>query len=337
MLDCRGRACARACERGGSSRPRRLKRSPPLASPTASTSSARRHAAAVSDAGRGARGCSARAVGAEHAPYVHLGATSQDVLDTAAMLIAKRALAPLLADLSRAADAAGRLPIRTGTPDGGADPASPSAADQLRVARCGLAVGIEGPSRRLASSARRASRCRWAVPLAARPPAIAALVATSWRSPSRPPVAHGPVPPPGSRRPLGDLGGHPGKIARDATLLAQQEVGEAREHAERAVAARPRWCTSTIPSRRCRCSPAPSACPGSSRRRFPRWCRSTSALRARGRRSGGPSELLVLVGPAAAWRVRCWRVSRSTRSECKRTSIVWRPPAPQRRRLPRIS
>ncbi|GAA2512030.1 3-carboxy-cis,cis-muconate cycloisomerase [Streptomyces gobitricini] len=42
----------------------------------------------------------------EHArPYVHRGATSQDILDTAAMLVAARTLAPVLADLERAAGA----------------------------------------------------------------------------------------------------------------------------------------------------------------------------------------------------------------------------------------
>jgi 3-carboxy-cis,cis-muconate cycloisomerase len=42
-----------------------------------------------------------RAVGAEHGPYVHRGATSQDVMDTAMMLVAHRALGPVLADLDR--------------------------------------------------------------------------------------------------------------------------------------------------------------------------------------------------------------------------------------------
>src|SRR5204862_7097797 len=43
------------------------------------------------------------------AGHVHRGATSQDVLDTAAMLVARRALEPLLADLAGAAEAAARL------------------------------------------------------------------------------------------------------------------------------------------------------------------------------------------------------------------------------------
>ncbi|WP_406012452.1 3-carboxy-cis,cis-muconate cycloisomerase [Streptomyces sp. NBC_00984] len=42
-------------------------------------------------------------------PYVHRGATSQDILDTAAMLVAARTLAPLLDDLARTAEAVARL------------------------------------------------------------------------------------------------------------------------------------------------------------------------------------------------------------------------------------
>jgi 3-carboxy-cis,cis-muconate cycloisomerase len=43
------------------------------------------------------------------AGHVHRGATSQDVVDSAAMLVAHRALRPLLDDLEGAADAAARL------------------------------------------------------------------------------------------------------------------------------------------------------------------------------------------------------------------------------------
>ncbi|MER6047887.1 3-carboxy-cis,cis-muconate cycloisomerase [Streptomyces sp. NPDC001793] len=43
------------------------------------------------------------------APYVHRGATSQDILDTASMLVAHRALRPVLADLERTAGALARL------------------------------------------------------------------------------------------------------------------------------------------------------------------------------------------------------------------------------------
>ncbi|MFH9674118.1 3-carboxy-cis,cis-muconate cycloisomerase [Streptomyces sp. NPDC017405] len=41
------------------------------------------------------------AAGPEYGPYVHRGATSQDIMDTATMLVAVRALGPVLADLGR--------------------------------------------------------------------------------------------------------------------------------------------------------------------------------------------------------------------------------------------
>ncbi|WP_282701412.1 3-carboxy-cis,cis-muconate cycloisomerase [Streptomyces sp. CC219B] len=49
------------------------------------------------------------AVGAEYGPYVHRGATSQDIMDTAAMLVAHRTLGLVLADLARVAEALARL------------------------------------------------------------------------------------------------------------------------------------------------------------------------------------------------------------------------------------
>ncbi|WP_406499265.1 3-carboxy-cis,cis-muconate cycloisomerase [Streptomyces sp. NBC_00846] len=53
----------------------------------------------------------AAAVEPDVLPYVHRGATSQDILDTAAMLVAARTLAPVLDDLVRAADAVARLAV----------------------------------------------------------------------------------------------------------------------------------------------------------------------------------------------------------------------------------
>src|SRR3989441_10472626 len=52
------------------------------------------------------------AVPYDAAPYVHHGATSQDILDTAMMLIARRGLDFILADLERAAAAAATLADR---------------------------------------------------------------------------------------------------------------------------------------------------------------------------------------------------------------------------------
>ncbi|MFK0124494.1 3-carboxy-cis,cis-muconate cycloisomerase [Streptomyces nigra] len=54
-------------------------------------------------------GALTRAVGEEHGPYVHRGATSQDIMDTALMLVAVRALDPVLADLERTQRAFARV------------------------------------------------------------------------------------------------------------------------------------------------------------------------------------------------------------------------------------
>ncbi|MEU1462006.1 3-carboxy-cis,cis-muconate cycloisomerase [Streptomyces sp. NPDC005727] len=50
-----------------------------------------------------------KAVGEEHGPYVHRGATSQDIMDTATMLVAVRTLDPVLDDLGRTERALARL------------------------------------------------------------------------------------------------------------------------------------------------------------------------------------------------------------------------------------
>ncbi|MGQ4513031.1 3-carboxy-cis,cis-muconate cycloisomerase [Streptomyces sp. DW26H14] len=50
-----------------------------------------------------------RAVGEPYGSYVHRGATSQDILDTATMLVAVRCLGPVLDDLGRAEAALSRL------------------------------------------------------------------------------------------------------------------------------------------------------------------------------------------------------------------------------------
>lgn len=50
-----------------------------------------------------------KAVGDTHGSYVHRGATSQDIMDTAMMLVAARTLDPVLADLGRTERALSRL------------------------------------------------------------------------------------------------------------------------------------------------------------------------------------------------------------------------------------
>jgi 3-carboxy-cis,cis-muconate cycloisomerase len=90
----------------------------PAAAATAVTEAAGGAFDAVSLAGRARAGGNpviplvadlTKAVGDPYGPYVHRGATSQDILDTATMLVAARALDPVLADLGRTERALARL------------------------------------------------------------------------------------------------------------------------------------------------------------------------------------------------------------------------------------
>jgi 3-carboxy-cis,cis-muconate cycloisomerase len=158
----------------------------------------------------------------------HKGATSQDVLDTAAMLVAKRALAPLLEDLQAGADAAARLaaehrdtvmagrtllqqaePITFGLKAAGWMRGLDRAASRLRgfrpAVQLGGAAGTGDPQMRSALAAE----------LGLHDPLL------SWHT---------------ERTAIGELAaslaiaaGAAGKVARDITLLAQTEVREVRE------------------------------------------------------------------------------------------------------------
>ena len=73
-------------------------------------------------------------VGEENARFVHLGATSQDVMDTAAMLVTRRALGLVSDDLARVTaalrGAGARAPRHA---DGGADAPAAGRSDDLRA------------------------------------------------------------------------------------------------------------------------------------------------------------------------------------------------------------
>jgi len=178
-----------------------------------------------------------KAVGGEAARHVHQGATSQDVLDTAAMLVVRRALEPLLADLAAAADAsagladahratliAGRtllqhaLPTTFGLKAAGWMDMLDRARDRLARARSeSLAVQFGGAAGTLAS-------------LGGDGVSVVALLAEDlglaapdipWHT-DRTRIAD-------VAASLGAAAGVAGKIAGDVVLLAQTEVGEVRE------------------------------------------------------------------------------------------------------------
>jgi 3-carboxy-cis,cis-muconate cycloisomerase len=217
--------------------------------------SAAEELAAIADAGRFDIGALGRATGLQGTPvpgllsalrerlsdeaaaHLHTGATSQDVLDTAAMLVARRALAPLLEDLAGAADACAKLarehreslaPGRTLLQHAlpvtfGLKAAQwlvglqGAAAELARVHDEALAVQLGGAVGTLAA-------------LGTRAPEIVADVADQLM------LAAPPVPwhtirlrPARVAAALGAATGVMGKVARDVVLLAQSEVAEVAE------------------------------------------------------------------------------------------------------------
>ncbi len=177
---------------------------------------------------------------------VHFGATSQDVVDTAMMLIARQALEILLADLSALADAcaerarrhrsdvmAGRtllqqaVPITFGLKAAGWMTAVDAAARPLRAYRRRLALQYGGAAGTLAASGSRALEIRAGLArrLGLDDPPLA------WHA-DRTRIAE-------LGAALAIAGGVAGKIALDIALLAQTEVAEAAEAAPGGSSAMP--------------------------------------------------------------------------------------------------
>jgi 3-carboxy-cis,cis-muconate cycloisomerase len=173
-------------------------------------------------------------VGGTAASHVHQGATSQDVLDTAAMLVAKRALEPIVEDLSAAADAcanharrhrdtpmAGRtllqqaVPVTFGLKAAGWMSALDDAAARLRALRPAVQLGGAAGTLAALGDAGLDVRARLAEELELEEPIL------SWHT-QRTRVGE-------LAGALGGAAGAVGKIARDITLLAQTEVAEVRE------------------------------------------------------------------------------------------------------------
>jgi 3-carboxy-cis,cis-muconate cycloisomerase len=182
------------------------------------------------------------AVGDEAADGVHRGLTSQDVVDTALMLVARRALGPMLADARAAADAAALLATaHRDTPILGRTLLQPARPTTFGLKAAGWLVGLDEARTGLERTAsdvlavqlggavgNRAALAAWAGDAGAA--AIAAAVAADlgladpvlpWHGDRRRPATLAAT--------LGVLAGAAAKIAKDVTLLAQGEVGEVRE------------------------------------------------------------------------------------------------------------
>jgi 3-carboxy-cis,cis-muconate cycloisomerase len=163
---------------------------------------------------------------AKRFPESHAGATSQDILDTAMMLVAGRALIPLLDDAGAAADAAGLLARRhRNTPLLGFTLLQPALPITFGLKAAGWMTAIDEARRELGSMP---LAVQMGGPVGTRDPALAARVATElgladpilpWHTdrvrPARLACA------------LGILAGALAKVARDVTLSAHVREGVA--------------------------------------------------------------------------------------------------------------
>ncbi len=244
------------------------------------------------------------AVGDEHAAAVHLGATSQDILDTAAMLVLRRALAPLLEDAGAAASAAAALADRyRATPMAGRTLLQQALPTSFGLRAAGWMVGIDEARTALEQVRDRAAAVQMGGPVGTRGPVIAAHVADAlglaqpllpWHTNRTRPAA--------AAAALGVLAGVLGKIARDVTLLAQDEIGELREGS-----APGRGGSSAMAHKR---NPVAAVSVLACTKRVPGLvatllaCMEQEHERAAGASQAEPGvlgELLTLTGSAAAW------------------------------------
>ncbi|HKE19872.1 MAG TPA: 3-carboxy-cis,cis-muconate cycloisomerase [Kofleriaceae bacterium] len=248
------------------------------------------------------------AVGGAAGDQVHRGATSQDVLDTAAMLVSRRALRHLIGDLVGAADAAavlaarhratpmaGRtllqqaLPITFGLGAAGWMVGLDEAIDRLVAVSGRLAVQLGGAAGTLASMGEAGIQV---VAYLAEELGLAAPV-LPWHT-LRTRVAE-------LAGALGEAAGAAGKPARDLALLAQTEVAEVREGGPR------RGGSSSMPHKR---NPVAAVSAAACAARAPGLVASllASMVQEHQRAAGAwhaewrpLAELLESVGAAAAW------------------------------------
>lgn len=225
-------------------------------------------------------------------PSVHLGATSQDILDTAGMLIAAQALRPLLADLAACAEQAARLAREhRDTRMIGRTLLRQAVPTTFGLKAAGWLSGLDAARRRL----EQVRRERLAVQLGGAAGTLAPF------GDEGPDVVEGlatllglaePVLPWHTERTrvaelagaLGAAAGVVAKVARDLTLMAQDEVDEASDSTPGGSSAMPhkRNPIAAVCALGCAAS-APGWSPASS----PPWRTSTNAPPAPGTRSGG--------------------------------------------------
>ncbi|HZR91325.1 MAG TPA: 3-carboxy-cis,cis-muconate cycloisomerase [Gaiellaceae bacterium] len=192
------------------------------------------------------------AVGEEAARYVHWGATTQDIVDTAAMLVARNALGLVGADLDAVAAACAALAERhRSTPIAARTLLQQAVPSTFGLKAAGWLVGILEARRLLATArgglaAQLGGAAGTLAALGERGPEVLRLYAAELG------LVEPVLPWHANRVRMGTLGaaldltaGAAAKIALDLVLLAQTEVGELAESAEGG-----RGGSSTMPHKR---------------------------------------------------------------------------------------
>jgi len=177
-----------------------------------------------------------RRAGEDAGRWVHLGATSQDIVDTAAMLVARRALGLVVGRLTRAADACAEL-ARThrNTPMAGRTLLQHAVPTTFGLKAAGWLVALADARGRLAElrealPAQLGGAAGTLSALGEQGIEVSALFARELA------LAEPTLPWHANRTPIAELGaslsiaaGVVGKVALDLQLLAQTEVAEVRE------------------------------------------------------------------------------------------------------------
>jgi 3-carboxy-cis,cis-muconate cycloisomerase len=242
-------------------------------------------------------------VGAEFADAVHLGATSQDIVDTAAMLLTQRAFAAIISDASAAMSAAARLAVaHRSTPMVGRTLLQAALPTTFGLVAAGWMVGLERATVELERVRDTGLALQMGGPVGTRSPQIATRMASTlglaepvlpWHT-ERTRIAQ-------IAAALGGSSGFAGKIAHDAALLAQTEVGEVREGVEG------RGGSSAMAHKR---NPVAAVSVIACAHRVPGLVATVyAAMQQEHQRAAGPwqaewgtlSDLLTLTGSAVAW------------------------------------
>ena len=242
--------------------------------------------------------------------YVHYGATSQDILDTAMMLVARRSIAALSSDLDAAVVAATGLAQRhRDTVMAGRTLLQQAVPTTFGLKAAGWALALDGARRRLAALAfpvQLGAAAGTLAPYGGKGSAVGRALAGEL---GLEPVV---LPWHAVRLPVADLAGGLGatagvaaKVAVDVVLLAQTEVGEVHEGAPG------RGGSSAMPHKR---NPIAAVQSRAAARRAPGLVATLLAcMEHEHERAAGAwhaewaplSDLLVSVGTAVAWLRDC--------------------------------